>query len=102
VIAVIFEATFLGEAERERYLEIATRLRPLLTEIDGFLGIERFQSFDDANRILSLSTWRDQGAINTWRNLPEHVLAQKEGKERLFSSWSIQLLTILSTRSSPL
>jgi heme-degrading monooxygenase HmoA len=43
VIAVLFEV-WPAEGGREAYLDIAASLRPLLHGIDGFIGIERFES----------------------------------------------------------
>ncbi|MCY1035388.1 antibiotic biosynthesis monooxygenase [Corallococcus sp. BB11-1] len=43
MIAVIFEVQ-PHEEHRQRYLDLAATLRPLLADIDGFISIERFQS----------------------------------------------------------
>ena len=43
MIAVIFEAD-VPLQERERYLQLASELKPLLAEIPGFISIERFHS----------------------------------------------------------
>lgn len=43
MIAVLFEADVIP-AKQERYLQLAAELKPLLTDIDGFISIERFQS----------------------------------------------------------
>ncbi|MDN5988226.1 MAG: antibiotic biosynthesis monooxygenase, partial [Hafniaceae bacterium] len=40
MIAVIFEAK-TNSNQQERYLQLANELRPLLEEIEGFIGIER-------------------------------------------------------------
>ena len=71
MIAVIFEVDVPAEAKGE-YLDWAAELRPLLSEIDGFLSIERFQSLTTPGRLLSLSFWRDEAAVARWRN-PDHV-----------------------------
>ena len=54
MIAVIFEVE-PADDQRARYFDIAATLRPQLSEIDGFISIERFQSLSDERRILSLS-----------------------------------------------
>ena len=100
MIAVIFQADFANEVHRGRYLDIAGTLRPELDHIDGFLAIERFQSYVQPNRILSLSYWRDHQAIAHWRRHPEHLLAQQAGKKELFSAWSIRCAEILTTRTN--
>lgn len=54
MIAVLFEAE-VTPASQERYLALAAELKPLLSNIDGFIAIERFQSLSTAGKILSLS-----------------------------------------------
>ena len=43
MIAVLFEAE-VTPASQERYLTLAAELKPLLSDIDGFIAIERFQA----------------------------------------------------------
>jgi heme-degrading monooxygenase HmoA len=54
MIAVIFEV-WPSEERREDYLDLAAELRPLLSGIDGFISIERFESLTEPGKILSLS-----------------------------------------------
>lgn len=51
MIAVIFEA-FPKEEYKQEYLDIAANLKPLLSEFDGFISIERFASLQDPNKII--------------------------------------------------
>jgi heme-degrading monooxygenase HmoA len=92
MIAVIFE---VEPAERDDYFRIATELRPLLNEIDGFISIERFQSLSKDNRILSLSFWRDEAAIAQWRRLEAHRAAQAEGRARTFHDYRLRIATVV-------
>lgn len=76
MIAVIFEVLpYLGE--RHTYLDLAGELREELEKIDGFLSIERFESLTMRGKLLSLSFWRDEEAVKTWRNLEVHRAAQR-------------------------
>ena len=42
MIAVIFEV-WIEDEQKSTYLDIASRMRPLLDDIDGFISIERFE-----------------------------------------------------------
>lgn len=44
MIAVIFEVWPKTDRKQD-YLDIAAELKPLLAKIDGFISIERFESF---------------------------------------------------------
>ena len=99
MLAVIFEVYPNAEGKDE-YLEIAAGLREFLQDRDGFISIERFQSLVDENKILSLSFWRDEEAIQQWRNLLEHRSAQKKGKESLFDSYRIRVAEVVRDYSA--
>ena len=62
MIAVIFEAR-PNTDQLQRYFDLAAELRPLLAELEGFISIERFQSLSEPGKVLSLSFWRDEEAI---------------------------------------
>lgn len=94
MIAVIFEVEPHPE-HKQQYLDIAARLRPRLEQIDGFISIERFQSLSDENKILSLSVFRDEAAIATWRNVEAHRTAQAAGRSSLFRDYRIRIAGIM-------
>lgn len=94
MIVVIFEVTpVLGQ--RHSYLDLANRLRPRLQEVDGFISIERFESLSLPGKILSLSFWRDEEAVMTWRNLEHHRAAQQEGRSQIFADYRLRVAYML-------
>jgi len=62
MIAVIFEV-WPKAGHKQRYLDLAAELRPLLDTIDGFISIERFESLYEPGKILSLSFFRDEARL---------------------------------------
>lgn len=94
MLAVIFEVHPTEEGKSE-YLRIAAELRKFLENRDGFISIERFQSLTEEGKILSLSFWRDERAIDEWRNILEHRIAQKRGKKFLFRSYRIRVVKVV-------
>ena len=94
MIAVIFEVTPHPQ-ERGRYLEIAASLRPQLERIDGFVSVERFQSLADPDKLLSLSIWRDEAAVQRWREVGEHRAAQQAGRESVFDDYRLRVAGVL-------
>ena len=71
MIVVVFEV-WPAQGRKDDYLGIAAALRADLDRIDGFISIERFQSLSDPEKILSLSFWRDEEAVKSWRNQSKH------------------------------
>jgi heme-degrading monooxygenase HmoA len=93
MIAVIFEV-WPTEAGRQPYFDLAAALRPELDRIDGFLSIERFESLAEPGKILSLSFWRDEAAVQRWRNLETHRAAQARGRGGLFRDYRLRIATV--------
>ena len=93
MIAVIFEVS-LGEGRVEEYLDIAGKLKPQLEQIDGFISIERFSSFNEEGKVLSLSFWRDEKAIEQWRNLETHRHAQEKGRGGVFHDYRLRVANV--------
>lgn len=94
MIAVIFEFT-PRDGEREAYFDHAAALRPLLAQIDGFVSIERFESLSRPGTLLSLSFWRDEAAVQAWRNLERHRAAQRAGRASIFADYRLRVAAVL-------
>lgn len=94
MIAVIFEVKPHAE-HKDLYLDIAAELRKELEQIDGFLSIERFQSLTNADKILSLSFFRDEEAVTEWRNLEQHRQAQGVGRGKAFANYRLRVASVM-------
>jgi len=94
MIAVIFEVR-PADGRKEHYLDIAAALRPQLEKIDGFISVERFQSLTDPGKILSLSFFRDEAAIEQWRNIVAHRNAQAKGRAGIFDGYRLRIASVM-------
>jgi len=94
MIAVIFEV-WPAEGRRQDYLDIAAALRPLLAQIDGFVSIERFESLSEPGKILSLSFFRDEAAVASWRALEAHRAAQAQGRGGIFRDYRLRVAGVI-------
>lgn len=94
MFAVIFEAESYP-SQQHRYLSLATELKPLLSHIDGFISIERFQSLTQPEKLLSLSWWRDEEAILAWRRQEAHRTAQQAGHADIFSHYRLRVAAVI-------
>ena len=94
MIAVIFEVWPHAHA-RQEYLDIAASLRPLLDQVDGFISIERFQSLSNPDKLLSLSFFRDEAAVQQWRQLEQHRAAQSAGRAAVFEDYRLRVAAVL-------
>ena len=94
MIAIIFEV-YPHEEHKQQYLDVAASLRPTLDEIDGFISVERFQSLTDENKILSISFFRDEAAVEQWRNISAHRNAQTKGRASVFRDYRIRIASVI-------
>lgn len=90
MIAVIFEVIPKAEGKAE-YLKLAAALKSKLAAIDGFISIERFQSINNDNKLLSLSFWENEEAVKAWRIQSNHQQAQHKGQHELFDFYRIRV-----------
>jgi len=93
-IAVIFEV-IPADGRKEEYLNIALSLKPELEKIRGFISIERFQSIYHPEKILSLSFWESEEAIQEWRNLEMHRNAQSKGRQYIFKDYHLRIAQVV-------
>ena len=93
MISVTIEFFIRSGCEND-YESLAEKIYPDVHTIDGFISVEGFESRSDPRKRLSLSFWRDEDAVRTWRHHPEHVRVMKQAKEEIFSSYRI---TVAST-----
>lgn len=92
--AVIFEVQPRPGHEQE-YLAIAQALRGELEKVDGFISVERFASLYNEGKILSLSFWRDEGAVERWREHAQHRAAQRRGRAEIFADYRIRVASVV-------
>lgn len=92
--AVIFEVE-PHEGRGQRYFDLAASLRSELEKIDGFISVERFESLTNKGKYVSLSFWRDEAAIKTWRTHLGHQMAQREGKDFVFKDFRIRVAQVV-------
>jgi heme-degrading monooxygenase HmoA len=94
MIAVIFEV-IPADGRRDDYLAHAARLREDLTQMDGFISVERFQSLSDPSKLLSLSFWRDEAAVAAWRNHAPHRSTQAAGRAGIFADYRLRVAAVV-------
>ena len=100
MFVVAFEVQPRLEAWDE-YLQTAKLLRPELVRIDGFIDNERFRSRRHEDRLLSLSTWRDEKAVVRWRaHGRHHVAGQRRGRLEIFRDYRLRVGEITSDTAS--
>ncbi len=90
---VTFE-TWPDPQHQQAYLEHAQAMRAEVEKIQGFIGVERFQSLYEDGKLLSMSLWQSQEAIAQWRAQAEHRIAQAMGRNNYFKAYRIRVAKV--------
>jgi heme-degrading monooxygenase HmoA len=61
----------------------------------GFLPRRRFESLTEPGKILSLSVFRDETALEAWRNVAQHRRAQSRGRNVLFADYRLRIAGVI-------
>lgn len=94
MIGVIFEV-WPKPQYKDNYLELAAELKTTLEGVNGFVSVERFQSIYDNEKMLSLSFFDSHEALNEWRNIAEHRVAQHLGRSRYFADYRLRVVDVI-------
>ena len=88
--AVIFTAQ-LSE-NTKGYDAMAARMSELAAQQPGYLGIETTRS--DTGLGITVSYWADEAALKNWKQITEHSLAQKLGRTRWYSNYTLRVAKV--------
>lgn len=94
MVAVIFELR-PNDGRAQAYFDLAAKLLPQLQQIDGFISIERFESVSERGKFVSLSFWRDERAVEAWRNVEAHRMAQAQGRAGIFKDYRLRVASVM-------
>lgn len=97
---ILFEAQ-PNPGREEEYFEISRGLFDELHRQPGFLRIDRARSVLNEGRLLSISFWESEAAIEAWMAHPRHREAQQLARTGLFKAMRISRLEVLSERDVP-
>ncbi|MHA7835251.1 MAG: antibiotic biosynthesis monooxygenase family protein, partial [Algiphilus sp.] len=78
----------------EGYEAMAERMLALVETQDGFLGATSVRD-PDTGLGITVSYWRDEPAARQWKQVAEHLVAQREGRRRWYARYRVEVCTVL-------
>ena len=94
MIAIIFEVTPKPDKKAD-YLDLAAEMRPIIEKVEGFISVERVQSLTNPEKLLPISLFEDEAAVDRWRKLATHRKVQSKGRREIFDDYSSKVLQVL-------
>ena len=73
----------------EAYGEVAVEMSRLVHAMDGFID-EKFYTSSDDERV-TIVRFQDRDSQRAWAELPEHVAAQRRGRDEFYSWYDISV-----------
>ena len=74
------------------YSRAAARMIELAAQQDGFLGVDSVR--DPNGNGITVSYWRDLGAIRAWHDLAEHRNVQQFGRTLWYTAYTVRICTV--------
>ncbi len=87
--AVIF--TSIRTPVDQGYARTADHMVALAAQQPGYLG---FETARDENLGISVSYWRDLDSIRAWKQVADHQMAQRLGREKWYQSYTIRIARV--------
>jgi heme-degrading monooxygenase HmoA len=88
MVITIFRSRLRPENEKA-YQKMASRMHELAQKMPGFISIKTFNA-EDGERV-SIVEFASEETHNAWRRHPEHMEAQRLGRELFYSEFKLQV-----------
>ena len=95
--AVIFTAQ--RREGDQGYGAMADRMVELAAAQPGYIGIESTRDADGLG--ITVSYWQDEAALKAWKQVSEHLLAQKLGKTRWYEHYTLRVAKVERAYDGP-
>jgi len=87
-VAVIF--TSLRTPGDQGYAETAAAMEELAVRQPGYLGLESAREGVG----ITVSYWRDEASARAWKQVAEHLTAQRLGREDWYRDYRVRVATV--------
>lgn len=88
--AVIFTAQRKGADNG--YGAMADKMGKLAASQPGYLGVESTRDADGLG--ITVSYWQDEAALKNWKQVSEHLFAQKMGREKWYDHYTLRIAKV--------
>ncbi|MGX9350236.1 antibiotic biosynthesis monooxygenase family protein [Shimia sp. W99] len=95
--AVIFTAQ--RREGDQGYGAMADRMVELAAAQPGYIGIETTRDAEGLG--ITVSYWQDEAALMAWKQVSEHLLAQKLGKTRWYEHYTLRVAKVERAYDGP-
>ena len=92
MMMIVFRSRLTAEAGAD-YAETADAMLARARTMPGFVEFKHFTA-DDGER-LALIRWESAETLRAWAEDPEHLAAQRRGRERWYAAYAIDVAEVV-------
>ena len=92
MIVVVFRIAHRADLATSEYEELGARMGEIVGAMPGFLGMD-YAAIEGGE--LLVARFDSHEALDTWREEPEHKMAQQLGRERFFAHYKIEVCEVV-------
>ncbi len=92
-VVVIFKLHMRQGADEAAYRATSRRMHELVEGWPGFLSLKEYTGED--GEVLDIARFADEASLESWRKEPEHLEAQRRGREEFYDHFRIQALKVI-------
>ncbi len=92
-VLVIFRLHLREGADEAAYQATSRRMHELVDGWPGFISLKEYRSED--GEVLDIARFRDEASLQAWRQEPEHLEAQRRGREEFYDRYHIQAARVI-------
>jgi len=89
MVVIVFRARLRDGVDAERLAAAGSRMYELASAMPGFLSYKDYAAEDGES--LTLIEFASPETLAAWRDHPEHVAVQRQGRDEFFADYRIQV-----------
>lgn len=91
MVVVIFRTRLRAGFDEQALTAVGERMYEIASGMPGFVSYKDFAAADGEN--LSIVEFESAETLLAWRNHPEHVTVQEQGRAQFFTDYQVQVCT---------
>ena len=92
MIVTVFRSRLMPGMQDE-YVKLVERMLELAVTMPGYISHKGFWA-DDGERV-TIVEFESEEAQQAWRMHPEHIAAQRQGRQRFYAAYDIKVCSVL-------
>jgi heme-degrading monooxygenase HmoA len=93
MIVVLFRIKLRPDVDRAVYEAKGARMDELVRQVPGFISVDYYTTAEGEEGVIA--RFASEEALAAWRNHPEHLETQRQGRDEFFESYQIQVCSTI-------